>query len=74
MGGAGGCRDALKKIEDCVNSNTLGMDIFGRESPARCATSGVAGDTRGALKKNGDIDLVSRFAVYGGISGCLFYY
>ena len=27
--------------------------------------------TRGAMKKNGDIELVSRFAVYGGISGCL---
>ena len=50
------------------------MDIFGRESPARRATTGVAGDTRGALKKNGDIDLVSRFAVYGGSFRMFAYY
>ena len=44
------------------------MDIFGRESPG---VDVLLGDTRGALKKNGDIDLISRFAVYGGIPRCL---
>jgi len=27
-GVAGGCRDALKKIEDCADSNVLGMEYF----------------------------------------------
>ena len=29
-GVAGGCRDALKKIEDCADSNVLGWNIFSR--------------------------------------------